>query len=68
MDTETLFTQFEALYDKENLWPDQRHLTKDGIINPDLYASQKTKILFVAKDHNLKKGYDYIKNPADYRL
>lgn len=68
MDSETIFDQFKTLYRAQNLPHFDNPFIKDGINNPDLFAKQQVKVLFIAKEHN------YIGQPndetyaADYRV
>lgn len=64
---EDLFTEFQALYKAKNLPDCERQFVKDGIIDPVLYGSQTKRVLFIAKEHNLREQHNYENNYADYR-
>jgi hypothetical protein len=51
-DTDTLFCQFKELYSSCKLNDQTEGFVRDGIINPSIYSLQRTKILFIAKEHN----------------
>ncbi|MFD2937867.1 hypothetical protein [Spirosoma flavum] len=68
MDTEALFDQFKAFHKTQSLSDSQNHFIKDGVNNPDLFGKQKTKILFIAKEHNYIGLPDDQSYACDYRV
>jgi hypothetical protein len=64
----TIFDKFKVLYQQEPFLPNHQELfIIDGIIDPELFAIQPERILFIAKEHNLlKKPEDEKPYAADY--
>lgn len=68
MQSDSIFLDFQTHYKANHLADSENFIIKDGIINPELYKSQKRKILFIAKEHNFinrdkyPNGYE-----GDYR-
>ncbi|MFD2937863.1 hypothetical protein [Spirosoma flavum] len=68
MDIEAPFDQFKTLYKDKKLSDYDKPFIKDGVNNPDLFAKQKTKVLFIAKEHNYIGDHDDQTYAADYRV
>lgn len=69
MDDDSIFDQFNLLYQARQLADCNRFNIKDGIIQPELYYAQPIRILIIGKEHNFIKprlypdGYE-----GDYRV
>ena len=52
MNYPSLKDEFVSLYKTKELTDCNNRFVKDGIINPALFAQQKIRVLFIAKEHN----------------
>ncbi|GAB3226314.1 hypothetical protein [Spirosoma arcticum] len=68
MNNDSIFLDFQALYRASRLTESENFIIKDGIINTELYNSQKRKILLIAKEHNFINKLKYPNGyEGDYR-
>lgn len=70
IEPKSILNKFKALYQQEPYLPDYQELfIIDGVIDPELFAIQPERILFIAKEHNLlKKPTDESHYDADYTI
>jgi len=66
MNPTPVLVELKELYKAKNLPDSEKHFVLDGIINPDLFAQQSKRVLFIAKEHNLLFGTDYTDSKYSY--